>query len=292
MLPKSLFWLSSLATIVLADSNSNSNKTSPNFGPSEVDLVFPRNDTYAPTSLLPIVFAVQKPTHFENDISLDMSVNFRISRLGDDPRLALDPDKNYYDHIDLNPGDEAIDFRSQGFLGASTEGTWVFSYEIIWFNCTPLYRVEKNGLLGTTSVYQNNVTFTTKNGSKPVDLVAAFNKDTCKHSQSATTQINFTQPIPKEYAYDLEPGVHDCAVMKEELPPAQPCNVVLTSERAEAIMKRLNDSICDPNDLANPDHGTTRCYEENQSKKNGGAYLRPLSMSLGIVSVGWLMWLF
>lgn len=274
----SLFLLS-LASLVSA----NGNITRTDFGPLEIDLIFPRNDTYEPTHLVPIVFAFQKPGQIPNNTALNMEAVIRVARPGDGPyssvidRLALKPD-----------GDKGIGFFYTGYLQAFTEGTYEVSYDINWDNCTALNTLKygHSDFLYQASGYTNSVTFTMKNGSQPMDLIAGFNKHTCHNTQSAMLQIDYMQRFPKWFRGDEFRANHPfCAVMYDSPPPAQPCNVVLTPERAHSIVQRLNESICYV-----PTDGT-HCYEYNQKKKNDGAQLYPFSVAFVTLSLSWLLWL-
>lgn len=280
MVDNMFFWIMLLASLIAAN---NSNDTASDFGPLEVDLIFPRNNTYAPTQLLPIVFATRKPGNLTRNTIMAANVDFKISRLGDDPN------KTFYDEVDLKPygDDKGVEFSYQGFLNASVEGTWVFSYRVSWVNCTALSQVQDGDTIGLNALYENTVTFTTKNGAQPLDLTAAFNKDTCARSQSVTAQIDFLQTIPDGYTG----AGHYCSVMKDAAPPLQSCNVVLSPERADAIMKRLNESICDPNEFFGRDGGKTHCYQYNQNQKSGAVYLHLFSMFYFALPFGWLLWL-
>ena len=44
-------------------------------GNAKVDVIFPRNDTFAPTPLMPIVFAVQNPAVAQQ---LNLRLNYRV----------------------------------------------------------------------------------------------------------------------------------------------------------------------------------------------------------------------
>ncbi|KAM0253118.1 hypothetical protein ACHAQJ_007394 [Trichoderma viride] len=54
-----LAWAALLAGVMTAMGDDN---VQPNPGIFEVDLLFPRNETYAPNPLMPVVFALQNPT--------------------------------------------------------------------------------------------------------------------------------------------------------------------------------------------------------------------------------------
>ncbi|KAK8062876.1 hypothetical protein PG997_014973 [Apiospora hydei] len=165
--------LSQAAALLAACAVGGVHAASPTSGILEVDLAFPRNQTYAPTARLPIVFAYQNP---ELATALRARVSFTVwnwDNMGNTTASAnLDlgqanlSSRDPFLHYDFFPGFEA-------------EGHYLLTWTAGWDNCTE----ESLGQTYTSTriahrTKTHSVLFTISNSAPAIDLVAATdNKD-------------------------------------------------------------------------------------------------------------------
>ena len=97
----------------------------------EVDLIFPRNDTYAPTALMPIVFAIQNS---QLAAPLDLNFQYDIFQLGapDGPSVSGILDLRW---AKFSSSDPFFAFRSTQKLNA-TESEWSLVWTLSSGNCS------------------------------------------------------------------------------------------------------------------------------------------------------------
>jgi len=201
----------------------------------EVDLVFPRNDTYAPASLFPIVFA------------------FRNAALVP----SLDPgfDLVLWDSTMTNATDPVLNLKSTNF---TSEPTFVYTYVaglnttadgaptsfiLSWAfgagNCS-----NQGGRLTLGGGFRDNsVIFTIRDGAQQPDLVAATaNNALCTNASHFAFNLTGT--------LDVQPAQYDghdtCAVFSDVQPlvPGDPCAVHVDSTVASSISAALTATAC------------------------------------------------
>jgi hypothetical protein len=184
---------------------------------AEVDLIFPRNNTYAPTALTPVVFAVQTP---QLSALLHLQVTYYISS------------------VDGNnaSGSGGLDMKSANFSSSSlhfaykpndflnTEGTWIFIWEAFVSNCS-------QGITPAGLTQSNHVFFTIKNGAQQPELVAATADNTCAGNQSFT--FNVTGSVNASgFSADLP------------TPTAIPCTAKINPSAASSISLAMSSNAC------------------------------------------------
>lgn len=200
----------------------------------EVDLIFPRNDTYAPSTLFPIVFAFQ---------------NAALAS-------SLDPgfDLVLWDSTFTNASDPGLNLKWTNF---TNEPTFVYthvsrlnttadgaptSYSLSWAfgagNCS-------NGgprFIGG-GFRDNSVTFTIQTGAQKPDLVAATaNSASCTNASHFAFNLTGTLDVdPAQYD-----GRNTCAVLSDVQPlvPGDPCAVHVDSATASSISAALTATAC------------------------------------------------
>ncbi|KAK3500591.1 hypothetical protein B0T13DRAFT_465760 [Neurospora crassa] len=203
----------------------------------EVDLIFPRNDTYAPSTLFPVVFAFQNAALAP---SLDPSLSF----------LLWD---NTFDHAK----DYKVNLKSTNF---TTEPTFVYtfistlnttadgapaSYSVSWelgqHNCSHHgilpSQVIGGGFRGT------GVTFTIANGAPEPDLVEATTNGTLC-TDASYFAFNLTGILDGSSGqYD---GRNTCAVLSDVQPlvDGDPCAVHVDLAAASSISAALTATAC------------------------------------------------
>ncbi|RJE19224.1 hypothetical protein PHISCL_08431 [Aspergillus sclerotialis] len=105
------------------------------FGTTEIDLVFPRNDTFAPMPLLPVVFAVQNPPVSK---MLWPRLEYGVGPLG---HANLSADFHDFDDLtDMPSNDTSAYFVYTGVADrVNTEGNWEFWWRFRAMNCSILH---------------------------------------------------------------------------------------------------------------------------------------------------------
>jgi hypothetical protein len=207
----------------------------------EVDLIFPRNDTYAPSAMFPIVFAFQNA---ELAPSLDPGFDMTLwdstgnNTLADQPSIGLqwqnfsgtDPFYVYTFVIGLN--------TTEGKTSASHVLNWAFGAG----NCSNA----DGGLKFGGGFRGGFVEFTIQDGAQKPDLVAAT---TGPGSSSCSDMTHFAfnltgtldVPIPKDFG-----GRNTCAVFSDVSPvvAGNPCAVQVSHEAASSISAALTATAC------------------------------------------------
>lgn len=182
----------------------------------EVDLIFPRNDTYAPSPNLPFVFAIQNS---EVAAALNPEFSLQIVEVGSNhsvgKSVALRTSK-----ANFSSSDPYFVYWDTNLFN-HTEGTWSLLLDVGTLNCS-----KQDNFKGPhDQVLSNYLMFTTKSGGKPVDLVAATAESTCADTQGFTynvTDILPGTPLPEWQRLndDGTPNQRNtCAVLSPTPPP-------------------------------------------------------------------------
>ncbi|KAI1475604.1 hypothetical protein F4774DRAFT_396629 [Daldinia eschscholtzii] len=216
----------------------------------EVDLIYPRNGTFAPSVLTPIVFSIRNP---QLASPLDLNLQWDIYRndrpLGEGPWTQASKNLRWVDFS--NVSDPYIAYSWTGKLNVET--TWWIRWGVLWGNCSRSPdRYTKEGMASTTSfkLKNNVVEFTTKNGSTELDL-ASVNRpgdDTCGNVTDTRVTFNVTgvldTPDPSKYD-DRE----TCAVLAPPSnvtipPPTRTCGAEIDASTASSILAAITATVC------------------------------------------------
>jgi hypothetical protein len=220
----------------------------------EVDLIFPRNDTYAPTAHMPIVFAIQNSRYAA---PLDLHFSYTIFRYnGFAGGLeaydwdAVDFRQMVLKHADFSSSDPYFVLDSVPYMNSTTEGsTWKFLWTLSASNCSYGVITDPSaiseaaiggGIIASGKLYfPDPIEFTTKNGAPSPDLVAATADDTCASSGNFTFSVTGTLEVPLPQLYD---GRNSCAILPTpySVPPANPCGAKLNSSAASSISSAVS----------------------------------------------------
>ncbi|KAI1275906.1 hypothetical protein F5Y07DRAFT_368339 [Xylaria sp. FL0933] len=180
----------------------------------EFDNVFPRNDTYSPVDLMPIVFAVQNSSVAS---SLGFVVTWVLAIADDnDQYISQDSGRIDFAFADYSNNDPyfAVDYTNLRKIEGIYRITWSLDADYCHAN--------------SSHASVNNVTFTIKKGAKQPDLVATTLPNTCQTIQS----VPFTKS---------EAGA--CPVLGGA---PNPCALNITQERASSISAAITESACMP----------------------------------------------
>ncbi|KAF4211481.1 hypothetical protein CNMCM8980_002011 [Aspergillus fumigatiaffinis] len=139
----------------------------------EVDLVFPRNKTYAPTEWFPVVFAFQNPKRAKY---LNFDISYNIWNLDDrNNSLTRSHDLRFANWSSHDPY-----FAHEFFSSFNAEDRWMLDRTLTWQSCDE-YAFENNPL--TADIIRNISTwstwFTIQDSAPKVDLVAATANKSC-----------------------------------------------------------------------------------------------------------------
>lgn len=198
-------------------------------GTVEVDLIFPRNDTYAPGPFMPVVFAVQNAAMAA---SLDMTIVWDIINVADP-----DGDGGHHGAIKLyeynmtaaNP----IFAINYALRLNGTEAVWAVRFGLSFANCS-------KSVGGLTKVTRNSedrpLLFSTKPGAPGPNL--AQGPGTCVNSTGVAFNIADTLDIPLTELHVVDSHTYSCLVLAS--PPigeANPCAVTLNETTAAGLLK-------------------------------------------------------
>lgn len=232
-------------------------------GTFEVDVLFPRNDTYAPQAFMPFVFALQKPVFIDNlGATLYWGIWPGTNRTvnGFDfngvyqPNSVQFPPNLYTDQ----PLYVTYNVNTQGF----SDGPWTFSWVVYVNNCSMQSDlVQRNGSLIFT---------TSKNGKVP-DLVAATSPDTC-HSAPA-------------YAFDVRSvNSSPCGVLGPYVPSAaNPCAASINAAAASSIQATATANPCAPGPPPESSNGACPIPTEKPSEPESGCAVTAPGLYIALV---------
>ena len=201
---------------------------------AEVDLLFPRNDTYEPTVLMPIVFAIQNtPAAAPLDLALEWQLR-QLAGLNITPIATGSITKSYLS------ASTATYYEYNSLYNLTTmEGTWSLVWTISSVNCTqfPTSATNIPGYAQEQTVY-----FTTKNGSQATDLVAATANDVCASAESFSFNVTGQEPV----SIGSGSQVTNCAIVASVAPTytPNPCAAQLNATGAASISASLTGSVC------------------------------------------------
>ncbi|KAK8918041.1 hypothetical protein VCV18_009371 [Metarhizium anisopliae] len=207
----------------------------------EVDLVFPRNDTYAPSPFIPIVFAIQN-YHASRPLSLDIWY-----KLVGGPRWnttlqrgVIRPNTEH-----TNYSNNATDLR---FLYEwtdrlnNTEGNWKLMVELYAANCTRLGRGAAASVHGSLSYTQKYVYFSTRHGAQQPDLVAASKDGVCDKTTGVTFNITEVKEVSWFNSHSVDHDV--CPILAPEAPKPNPCLAKVNATTASSILYDIQSKAC------------------------------------------------
>ncbi|KAJ5793481.1 hypothetical protein N7457_000080 [Penicillium paradoxum] len=200
-------------------------------GVLEVDLVFPRNETYAPSPDMPVVFAIQNP-------HLAAPLNMRVTYLITPPGIYENTTETTLFNMNSTSSSDLDSHFVYNKTDVDTEDVWELTWFVEYGRCT--------GSKGDMMYYNSNFTidsiiFTTKSGAAKPDLVAVSNDDTCPKGIAAWNVTSTLEVEGTNWG-----GYDTCAVVSEKFPWAkgQPCAAGFDSAAASNISAALKGTGC------------------------------------------------
>ncbi len=191
----------------------------------EVDLVFPRNDTYAPGPLMPVVFAIQNP----NLATPFFTIFWQIA--GVDARGEPFQGR-YLELADTNiTGPDPIFRADYAWDLNGTETTWMLR----WYLMRRTLSCYNGPEVNSSRHELQSVWFSTKPGAPSPNLVQG--PGTCASSGIAYNVTDIILHAPEPSDASILDGV--CLVLsppESGYVPAKPCGVTVNETTAAAIL--------------------------------------------------------
>lgn len=218
-------------------------------GSAEVDLVFPRNVTYKPMPLMPVVFAVKKPDLLN---LVYPSLHYILTKVGD-----ANATTEYHElHIRRLAGTgNDTDYLYEGVANlVSVEAQWKLQWDLRWVNCstdangtdyasddTP---EDYRGFHRRTQWPHHSLVFSTDNSGRQPDLGASAEKDAgCDNSQGFAFDIIDNLDVPEKPSLDAD-GVTLCALLASPAPTPTPCKASIDPEHISSIEAKITHAEC------------------------------------------------
>ncbi|KAJ5094855.1 hypothetical protein N7456_010716 [Penicillium angulare] len=191
----------------------------------EVDLVFPRNATYTPQGLMPIVWALQNPTMAP---PLASSISWSLW----EGNNATSPGSVDGGLIELALEDASYDRMISKFFNSIEypEGYWTLTWSL-WVN--KCYQEGSSKYILKTG---STIFTISKSGQEP-DLVAATSAGQCDAMDA--------------YAFNVTSFGEYCGYLGPT-PTTNPCAVNISSSAASSIYAAATAWYCAPNTVDNP----------------------------------------
>ncbi|KAI0467014.1 hypothetical protein F4859DRAFT_284411 [Xylaria cf. heliscus] len=237
----SLFWAALFSLLSAVEASPPKYPTT-----LEVDLVFPRNDTYAPVDAFPLVIAIQNNflTHF---LDFDMELLWVLLRI-DNESESVSIDAGYFDTTPPVYDDQRYLVSATTRLN-STEGRFALHWQLNVNNCS-IANINANGTSSVDNVYTkyiNETYFTLQNTAQPPDLVAATSPDTCASMAARVLNITGFTPVPGVPLIPvLAPEEQvQCPILRNVTMSPTPCSVRLNQTQAAIISASATVVACD-----------------------------------------------
>ncbi|KAI8960072.1 hypothetical protein F5Y11DRAFT_282865 [Daldinia sp. FL1419] len=216
----------------------------------DVDIIYPRNGTFAPTLITPIVFAVRNMKQAKPlNLRLSWDIYGDKHPVRDGLYSTGSADLTWVDYS--NVSDIYYEYSWTAML--NLEDSWWIRWEISWGNCSriPEKRLGEDMATDGDFHYANRVVeFTTKNGAKELDL-AEVNKpgdDTCGNTTDTRATFNIVDVLNSKNIPNYHGG-DTCAVLAPpsnatSLAPTRTCGTEVGASAASSISAAITSQIC------------------------------------------------
>ncbi|KAJ5595198.1 uncharacterized protein N7459_001406 [Penicillium hispanicum] len=204
-------------------------------GVFEVDLISPRNATYTPQSLMPIVFALQNPTL---DYTLGASISWDLwegnnrTSPGSITGGLLEPVTS----LTYPPASDPLFVTRFINTMAYPDGFWTFAWSLQLYHCSP------PGCTTKSITTNNAIVFTVSQSGQASDLVAATSFDVCGTMQA--------------YAFNVT-SVQETYGVLGPSPTTNPCAATINASAASSISAAATAYACSP--LQHPLYSNVTC---------------------------------
>jgi hypothetical protein len=211
----------------------------------EVDLVFPRNETYAPAQVFPIVFAIQNSDQAQ---LLNPALTYRILK-ADNRSDNLVP-LTAYVHLERENVSTSDPYLTYRFFSGLQPGRWFLAWELEYQTCNVGAEYLSDAL--TYNSYKSTRIFTITNSTstpnKEIDLVAATADNRCPADSNAVA-INVTDTTMQTIPSMNWAGRDKCVVTTNSTTATpvhtpNPCGVSISPEVAASIFANFTAQKC------------------------------------------------
>ncbi|KAI1764140.1 hypothetical protein GGR53DRAFT_334810 [Hypoxylon sp. FL1150] len=210
----------------------------------DVELIFPRNDTYAPANLTPIVFGIRNS---QLAAPLDISFDWNLWNLDDldGPGIGGLFDLRNVNFSNVSDPYFAHEYTTQLNV---TEARWSLVWSMGSGNCSATPAADDGAAASGLSFYNRvrSVQFTTKKGAQQPDIAAAAttDDDTCTDNYF-TFNVTGVLDTPITAKYD---GRDTCAVLAPTNMSATPteklCEFGADASAASSISAAMTATAC------------------------------------------------
>ena len=237
-------------------------------GVIEASVVFPRNETYAPTDSLPIVFAFQNAKFAEH---FNFYITYTIRNASDvwsNETVMFIRDLEWADWSIHEPYFDSTFVRDK----FTVDGQWELLWKLSWGAC----REEDSWMTMPTRVSNmtlGSIVFTIKSGAQAVDIVAGTaNDNPC--TEGPGLAVNVTGQVERDHK------LNSCAVVvASSTPTPNPCRVSIGSATAASISASYTARMCNVNVTFPPDFCPPE--EDNSSRRLAVAGVASLAAAFG-----------
>jgi hypothetical protein len=203
-------------------------------GVVEVDLIFPRNETYAPTAYLPIIFAFQN-SHLAPFLNPLIHIDVYLAQNADGstqwaPPASIDLEQLRWANFTNNDTYFAYPTYQRNKFTFTTEGTWQVTWTFNWAVCTE-DSLANNILMRNES--QHTTMLTIRKGAQEVDLVSGTTDKSCSGQDGVAVNITNTLHIPSSAHWEGQGDM--CASTASSVPKSDPCRVSIDPAAAASI---------------------------------------------------------
>jgi hypothetical protein len=257
-------------------------------GVVEVDLIFPRNETYAPTPYLPIIFAFQN-SHLAPFLDPLIHIDAYLVQTanGSTPQWAppesIDLGQLRWANFTNNDTYFAYPTYQRNRFTFTTEGIWQVTWTFNWAVCTE-DSLANNIFMRNES--QHTTTLTIRKDAQEVDLVSGTTDKSCSRQDGVAVNITNTLHIPSsahwEGQTDKWEGQGDmCASTASSVPTSDPCRVSIDPAAAASISCSITSGSSATNFSTTTSSLT--CPEDKKSAA-GSLTVGSLAALLGVLS--------
>ncbi|KAH8649336.1 hypothetical protein BX600DRAFT_369857, partial [Xylariales sp. PMI_506] len=209
----------------------------------EVDLIFPRNDTYAPTTLFPVVFAFQNAALVP---SLDPGITLDLYNITDPNNTIATFASPVLDLTQTNfsISDPTYVYTYIAGLDALTDDSAV-SYHLVWSTSAGNCSSQGGALTFGGGWVDAGIVFTIQKGAQQPDLVSAMASSTSSCNSTSHFAFNLTGTLDVTQT-DKWDGHNTCAVFSDVQPQVagNPCAVNVSDATASSISASITATAC------------------------------------------------
>lgn len=223
-------------------------------GTVEIGLVFPQNETYAPSDVFPIVFAIKNPALA---LGLNPYLGLQLWHFRDVNNTIGAPSIDIKG-ANLSQSDPLFLYTSIANLGNSDgqdKTLYTLNWSLDYGNCS----TDGESLNISSNVAGRGLTFTVAPGGQDINL-GSTSDDACSNN-SLAFNVNGTLSVTDLARFD---GLGTCAVLSNEepTPTGTMCSSIIDKATAASILATLDKENCQSADGEN-------CSDDDKTGASG-----------------------